>query len=427
MANIFGLKANAQLAENVNKITETSKKAFINSSVANTRCRKAEDKSVISHLNGVVLGTSAGVTYTQVSARELKISTPGSAGYSFRLTPTRAYGAITKNYIDIMMSCENWRLLTSVTIRILPNTAEAGNYYVRTFDRTIAPYIFDDIGNGKTKLFRMHIDSFSVTGSPASLSLTTVGEIYFVIATSAACTVIIYDGLVNSNPMNTHLLMFDDGLDSVYNLAFPIMKERGIPGTFYVTTEKIGTAGYCTWEQLQEMQEAGWTIGNHTNNHVDLMASTIDEAIYAVEKGEKDLTEHGLRGGCFLAAPNNALDSTRYPYLSHAARLARVGMAASGLSSIGNLHMKSRYPCVFRALSIINTDTPQHVYDNDYTPSKNKGLAFGFCFHGFSNPATTTYQYNPTDFGTLLDMLIADNVVFVNIEEYANAYLDYEW
>ncbi|NLI76225.1 MAG: polysaccharide deacetylase family protein [Candidatus Riflebacteria bacterium] len=66
------------------------------------------------------------------------------------------------------------------------------------------------------------------------------------------------------------LLTFDDGYKSVYNHAFPIMKEFGFVGVACVYPQFIDSAGGMTWGQLREMASAGWSIEPHSLTHANL-------------------------------------------------------------------------------------------------------------------------------------------------------------
>lgn len=63
------------------------------------------------------------------------------------------------------------------------------------------------------------------------------------------------------------LLTFDDGDTTLYSTVFPYMQSAGIVGTAYIVTNLVGDGSHVTWAQLQEMNTAGWSIGNHTSNH----------------------------------------------------------------------------------------------------------------------------------------------------------------
>lgn len=69
-------------------------------------------------------------------------------------------------------------------------------------------------------------------------------------------------------PDKTVAISFDDSYVSVYDSAFPRLKKRGWPFTFFVNTDSVGTGKvFVTWDQLREMSKHGVTIANHTSQH----------------------------------------------------------------------------------------------------------------------------------------------------------------
>ncbi|MEN8238867.1 MAG: polysaccharide deacetylase family protein [Actinomycetota bacterium] len=90
----------------------------------------------------------------------------------------------------------------------------------------------------------------------------------------------------------TFVLTFDDGYRDVFERAWPLLRDRGLPFTLYVTTNPVesgvpltagGAADPLTWPQINEMLESGlMTLGAHTHTHPDLTAidaGTIREEI----------------------------------------------------------------------------------------------------------------------------------------------------
>jgi hypothetical protein len=66
------------------------------------------------------------------------------------------------------------------------------------------------------------------------------------------------------------VLTFDDGCASHYSVAFPILKELGFKGSFYICdfdSFRTRKDWYLTWRQMKEMADAGMEIGNHTTGH----------------------------------------------------------------------------------------------------------------------------------------------------------------
>lgn len=69
-------------------------------------------------------------------------------------------------------------------------------------------------------------------------------------------------------PDKTVAITFDDSYASVYQSAYPLLKKRGWPFTFFVNTEAVGSSPiFVSWEQLREMAKNGVTIANHTQYH----------------------------------------------------------------------------------------------------------------------------------------------------------------
>lgn len=69
-------------------------------------------------------------------------------------------------------------------------------------------------------------------------------------------------------PDKTVAISFDDSYVSVYDSAYPRLKKRSWPFTFFVNTDSVSTSKlFVTWDQLREMSKHGVTIANHTSTH----------------------------------------------------------------------------------------------------------------------------------------------------------------
>lgn len=93
---------------------------------------------------------------------------------------------------------------------------------------------------------------------------------YTTISPSYLREVIVNGGALPTRPV---VISFDDGDLDVFENAFPIMKELGFTGAFYIVSSHIGAYNYVGVDQLKELVSVGWEIGSHTTNHVDLTAN----------------------------------------------------------------------------------------------------------------------------------------------------------
>lgn len=67
---------------------------------------------------------------------------------------------------------------------------------------------------------------------------------------------------------NPCLITFDDGLKDVYRVAYPELKQRGIPFTVFVVTGFLDQEGYISTEELQILaNDPLVTIGSHGTTH----------------------------------------------------------------------------------------------------------------------------------------------------------------
>ncbi len=72
----------------------------------------------------------------------------------------------------------------------------------------------------------------------------------------------------NGIDKNYLLLTIDDGFESFYLNAWPILKKNNIPFILFVSTREVGNNGYMTWEQIKEIDKSNLvTIGNHSHSH----------------------------------------------------------------------------------------------------------------------------------------------------------------
>jgi len=88
-------------------------------------------------------------------------------------------------------------------------------------------------------------------------------------------------------PPHSALITFDDGWRSQYELAWPILKKYGYPFTMFIYTDYVKggkrTGGESmSWQELEQMRDAGVDIQSHTISHADLRG----------KKGMRDTPEY---------------------------------------------------------------------------------------------------------------------------------------
>lgn len=67
---------------------------------------------------------------------------------------------------------------------------------------------------------------------------------------------------------------FDDGWESIYSQALPMLQSYGIPTTQYVLSGTADNVQYMNYAQMRKMAQAGHEIGCHSIDHADLTKLT---------------------------------------------------------------------------------------------------------------------------------------------------------
>lgn len=77
------------------------------------------------------------------------------------------------------------------------------------------------------------------------------------------------------------LITFDDGYESAYDFAFPVLQKYGFSACIFLITGYVGKYNewdvnwgkkfkHLSWNQIKEMAKYGFSFGSHTINHPDL-------------------------------------------------------------------------------------------------------------------------------------------------------------
>jgi len=88
-------------------------------------------------------------------------------------------------------------------------------------------------------------------------------------------------------------ITFDDGCETDFVTAAPILKEHGFNATFYVTAGFMGKPGYMIPAQLQQLSALGFEIGCHSMTHAyldDLDPMALQREIADAGKKLEDMT-----------------------------------------------------------------------------------------------------------------------------------------
>lgn len=181
-------------------------------------------------------------------------------------------------------------------------------------------------------------------------------------------------------------LTFDDANRSVCDVAWPVLKQRGLPFTVFINSEAIeqGHQFQCTWEQLAAMQQSGlMTPANHTHTHLHML-STPDvntdawrDRMRAEIQQAQDLISHKVGNASMLFA---------YPYGEYNRALAQLvtnmgytgfGQHSGAVGRLSDFSALPRYPASgqFAKLESLRTKLLSLPFPGRFVPQNDNPIA----------------------------------------------------
>ena len=210
-------------------------------------------------------------------------------------------------------------------------------------------------------------------------------------------------------------LTFDDGQASQVQVK-DMLASRGMRGTFFVNSAKVGTSGfYMTWSQVDALAAGGNEIGGHTLTHVDLMDTSVSdtEKRRQVCEDRQNLIARGYDPVDF-AYPSGWGDALAESIVSDCGyRTARrVGgiVSPGGCSTCGEPHAESlppEDPFLVRTPSFGSGEITLAAMQNAVTQAELAGGWVPLVFHGVCDSACGEGWVRPSTLAALMDWLAA--------------------
>jgi len=137
-------------------------------------------------------------------------------------------------------------------------------------------------------------------------------------------------------PPKPIILTFDDGSETTYSTALPILQRYNFAGTAYIVYNYLGITNYMNADEIRALYAAGWEIGSHGLSHVDLTTRPDRQDDEIVESRRKLQAALGIPILSF-AYPFGAYDSDSLHYVHSAGYIAALGLGNETLQGTRNL------------------------------------------------------------------------------------------
>lgn len=123
---------------------------------------------------------------------------------------------------------------------------------------------------------------------------------------------------LESIPDRLVVLTFDDSSKSHFTVARPILRKHRFGATFFVTEGfdfPTNKTDYMTWDEIAQLHDDGFEIGNHTIDHGAVSSKNIEHVSRTVQAINARCREHGIPETVSFAYPGNAFAVEALPAL----------------------------------------------------------------------------------------------------------------
>lgn len=132
----------------------------------------------------------------------------------------------------------------------------------------------------------------------------------------------------------TFALTFDDGHEEILTLAYPILRDFGFTATVFVVTDwarwqsevqRERKPQHLTWEQIEALQQGGFSFGSHTCTHSRLPSLSCEEIQHELTASKE----------CLERRLGQKIDWLAYPYGASTREIQRMAEAAGYKAAFG--------------------------------------------------------------------------------------------
>jgi len=110
----------------------------------------------------------------------------------------------------------------------------------------------------------------------------------------------------------TVAMTFDDAVSNHATLAAPLLKKYHFNATFFVCEFPPDFATnkqqYMTWEQIKQLSDDGFEIGNHTLHHIGVINTPEDQLVAELRALDDRFQQYGIPQSVSFAYPGGPCD-----------------------------------------------------------------------------------------------------------------------
>ena len=195
---------------------------------------------------------------------------------------------------------------------------------------------------------------------------------------------------------------FDDGFQTQYSVAFPLLGERGMVGTLYIPSGFIDSKGApsrLTWDEVREISSAGWEIGSHTVSHPHLSDLSIEAARRELDESKHDIARRIGHAPVSFSPPFGDYNDAM---LAEISKDYQSSVLASGDQSGFANDPRALNRFLIARFAVQDSTAPSALCDATIAAAKHKSWLV-FEFHNVVDQTSGDFDYRRSEFEKVLD------------------------
>ena len=221
------------------------------------------------------------------------------------------------------------------------------------------------------------------------------------------------------------VLTFDDASKSHFTVARQILKKHKFGATFFVTEGwdfATNKRDYLSWDEIAQLHEDGFEIGNHTIDHGVVTSKSPAELAQALKAINDRCREHGIPQPVSFAYPGNAFSLAQLPTLKELGiRFARRGGSPEYSYDVGGgfaFEPGLDHPLL---VPTAGDARPKWTLDNLKTAvsQARHGRIAVLQFHGVPDTAHDWVSVQPKDFEAYMQYLADEKYTVIAMKDLA--------
>lgn len=215
---------------------------------------------------------------------------------------------------------------------------------------------------------------------------------------------------------------FDDGWESVYTQAFPLLQKNGIHTTQYIITNTLANFDYMSVAQLRSLQKAGNDIAAHTVTHPDLTMLSDSQLIRELSDSKQALTKEFGYPIQDFTSPYGAYNAHTLQMVSRYYRSQKNAEGDPNANELETINVKSTFnPINIKSYSIRQNTTVDDIKKLVAAAQTNNGWLV-LTYHQVDN-SNETFSITPDKFGQHMQYLQDANIRSATVSQVLNAFM----